>query len=57
MRMDLIGSYASLVRGTAWEGLVGVVLLEKVCHGWALRFKNGTAIPNVLSVSCLLLKM
>lgn len=40
----------SPVSGTAWEGLGGVVLLEKVCHReWALSFQK--PMPGTLSPS------
>ena len=39
-----------LVNKFVWEGLGGVVLLEKVCHwGWVLRFQKLT--PDLVSDS------
>lgn len=42
--------------GTAWEGLEGVALLEKVCHGGALRFQM-TPASESLSAMWFCLKM
>lgn len=43
----LIGLDAlSPASGTTWEGLEGVVLLEKVCHWkWALRIQKSSPDP------------
>ena len=48
----------SSVAGTVWEGLRGVALLGRgVTGGWDLKLQKTHAIPNVLSASCLWIKM
>lgn len=38
--------------GTVWEGLGGIALLGKGCHGeWTLRFQQTANTPTWLSVS------